>query len=552
MSRRRSDRRRRRSPSESNSKPRKRSKTTRRSSRHHAKDSSSSCGSRKTEAKDSESKSLRKTHSGKADKSKKRKYDSEKRQSSNTVGTSNNPEKPRKKSSSEENEKPGKTRKKDRSHRRKKNQVPAKQEPDKCEQINKGAKDEASKSVGAAGASVKVPILSLGNLADLQRDLDKERSMLQLFVLKLKQEHEEQKETKDKIERREREYFKGEFGEPCGPKNQLLLEEELGKGVFSTVFKCRDVGVSGKEFAIKFIRSNPMLRKAAEKEIRLMRRLRNEASVKDPEGARCFLGLAGPETFDYRGHLAMVVHLQRCDMRTGLLKYGQGRGLPVSAVRIYSKELIMALRALKKVDVIHSDVKPDNLLMSIDKASLRLSDFGSAMDVSERLQSDYVSPRFYRAPEIILGQAYGTQIDMWSAGATIFELLSGRFLFPGKSNNDMIHEMLKICGSFSKRFATTGFSAKKHFNDSGDFILKEQSGEQLLPMSHFQKPLTPIGQLLAADACKKSGTTGIEAAAHQVAMRHVGDLLTKCMVPDPSERATPEDILGHKFFVTPV
>lgn len=395
-----------------------------------------------------------------------------------------------------------------------------------------------------AGAAKALP--ALGDLAELQKGLERERSMLQLVVLKAKRELEDQKETKEKRERREREYFKAEFGEPCGPKNQLLLEDELGRGAFSTVFRCRDMGVSGKEYAIKFIRSNALLRKATEKEVRLMRRLRNEASVQDPEGARCFLGLAGPETFEHKGHLALVFYLQRCDLRSGLQKYGQGRGLPLPNVRTYARDIFMALRALKKVNVIHSDLKPDNLLMTLDKASVKLSDFGSAMDMAERIRTDYAQPRFYRAPEIILGQSYGTQIDMWSAGATLFELATGRILFTGRTNNGMIHEMLKTCGAFSKRFATTGEFAAKHFTKEGHFRLKDVSGEQLVPAGRFRKPSQPVAQLLC-DLGKKI-PPGMDANLHQVAVRNVGDLITKCVVPDPAGRTTPEVALEHRFF----
>jgi len=402
-----------------------------------------------------------------------------------------------------------------------------------------------SPPAAGAGEEKKAPKALLGDLAELQRGLDKERSMLQLFVLKVKQEHEEHKEPKDKRERREKEYFKAEFGDPCGPTNQLILEDELGRGVFSTVYRCRDMGVSGKEYAIKFIRANPMLRKATEKEIRLMRRLRNEVSVKDPEGARCFLGLAGPETFEHAGHLALVFHLQRCDLRSGLQKYGQGRGLPLPLVRSYCRDIFLALRALSKVKIIHSDVKPDNLLMSLDKASVRLSDFGSAMDMSERIRTDYLQPRYYRAPEVILGQSYTTQVDVWSAGATVFEIATGRFLFTGKTNNGVVHEHLKTCGAFSQRFATTGEFASKHFNSEGDFRWKAESGEQLLPASAFRKPSQPVGKLLG-DVAKKT-PPGVDASQHQASVRMIADLIAKAVCPDPAERATPEAILAHRF-----
>ena len=46
--------------------------------------------------------------------------------------------------------------------------------------------------------------------------------------------------------------------------------------------------------------------------------------------------------------------------------------------------------------------------------------------------------RFYRAPEIILGLKYEFGVDLWSAGCTIYELYTGKIMFPGHTNNDML------------------------------------------------------------------------------------------------------------------
>mmetsp|Transcript_7613 Transcript_7613/g.14159 ORF Transcript_7613/g.14159 Transcript_7613/m.14159 type:complete len:537 (+) Transcript_7613:158-1768(+) len=394
------------------------------------------------------------------------------------------------------------------------------------------------------------------DLTELQKQLDEERSRLQLYVLKAKQEHEEKQETSERRDRREKEYYKPSWGEPVGPENRFLLEGEVGKGAFSTVFRCRDTAMGGKEYAIKFIRQNAMLRKATEKEVKLMRRLRNAASVEDPEGARCFLSLAGPETFEHQGHLAVVFQLQRCDLRSGLQKYGQGKGLPLPLVQCYARNIFMALRALKKVNVVHSDLKPDNLLMTMDKASVKLSDFGSAMDVSEVVRTDYVQPRFYRSPEVILGQVYGVEIDYWSAALTLFELATGRILLQGRSNNDMIHESLKVCGPFPRRFATSGDFASRHFRADGSFRCVEQNGngestEVCTPMSSFirEAPPQPFVRLLEDHI--KDPPPGSDEGRHQMRLRRLADLVSRLLVPVPAERWTPEAALDHAFFQKP-
>merc|ERR1712146_512789 len=127
----------------------------------------------------------------------------------------------------------------------------------------------------------------------------------------------------------------------------------------------------------------------------------------------------------------------KCDMRAAVQKYGlpMGAGLPLPTVAQYAKQMLLGLRALRKLKVIHADFKPDNLLMSLTKDKIKICDFGAAMEVAESVNTSYAQPRYYRAPEVILGLPYDTQIDVWSAGATLFELATGRILFTGKTNN---------------------------------------------------------------------------------------------------------------------
>merc|ERR1719399_1659796 len=201
-----------------------------------------------------------------------------------------------------------------------------------------------------------------------------------------------------------------------------------------------------------------MCRRATEKEVKLMRRLRNQASTQDPEGATRLLGLGGMEMFEHEGHLAVVLQLMKCDLRSGLRKYGQGHGLPLAFVHTFARDIFLALRALRSIKVVHTDLKPDNLLISLDRTCVKLSDFGSAMDTNQTAQvyTDYLQPRIYRAPEVIMGQPYTTQIDMWSAGVTLFELATDRILLRGESNNGMIHAILKVCGQYPKNRAVMG------------------------------------------------------------------------------------------------
>ena len=88
------------------------------------------------------------------------------------------------------------------------------------------------------------------------------------------------------------------------------------------------------------------------------------------------------------------------NLRDVLKKYGRDVGLNIKAVRVYAQQLFQALSLLKRCRIIHADIKPDNILVSEKMNIIKLSDLGSAFDVSENASTPYLVSRFYRAPEI--------------------------------------------------------------------------------------------------------------------------------------------------------
>ena len=124
--------------------------------------------------------------------------------------------------------------------------------------------------------------------------------------------------------------------------------------------------------------------------------------------------------------------------------------------RFYTAELILAIESIHKLDCIHRDIKPDNIL--IDKnGHIKLSDFGLAKisdkifqkneeQVQERQthRKNYscVGTAYYVAPEVLNKQGYGQEIDWWSVGVIFFEMLVGYAPFFSKDTADVCYKIL--------------------------------------------------------------------------------------------------------------
>lgn len=109
---------------------------------------------------------------------------------------------------------------------------------------------------------------------------------------------------------------------------------------------------------------------------------------------------------------------------------------------------------------------------------LKICDLGTAIDRSDAATAHteitpYLVSRFYRAPEIILGMSYDYGVDMWSIGCTLYELYTGKILFTGDSNNQMLKAIMEIRGRLTPKLYKRGQLSAGHFDDLGQFVSVE-------------------------------------------------------------------------------
>lgn len=74
---------------------------------------------------------------------------------------------------------------------------------------------------------------------------------------------------------------------------------------------------------------------------------------------------------------------------------------------------------------------------------------------------------------IVIGLPYDYALDMWSVGCTLYELYTGKILFPGRSNNQMLKLMMELKGKFSNKMLRKGQFANQHFDDDLNFLCHE-------------------------------------------------------------------------------
>lgn len=146
-----------------------------------------------------------------------------------------------------------------------------------------------------------------------------------------------------------------------------------------------------------------------------------------------------------------------------LLRQNNFRGLSMGLVRVFVKQLLDSLRVLRSANVIHCDIKPENILIkSLDTGEIKLIDFGSAC-FQNRTVYQYIQSRFYRSPEVVLGSPYGMPIDMWSLGCVVAELFLGLPLFPGASEYNLMNRICETLGPPPTSMLLKASNAHKFF-----------------------------------------------------------------------------------------
>ena len=229
----------------------------------------------------------------------------------------------------------------------------------------------------------------------------------------------------------------------------------IGRGAFGEVHICRE-NKTGKIYAVKKIKKEVILMKNQ------VIHSRNEQLVMSKIKSPWIVELKA--SFQEDDYLFLIMEfLPGGDLMTLLIERDT---FTEEEAKFYIAELICCLESIHKLDCIHRDIKPDNIL--IDKnGHIKLSDFGLAK-VSDKLydinnyninnekkidennikkthEKNYscVGTAYYVAPEVLNKKGYGPEVDWWSVGVIFYEMLIGYAPFCSKETSEVCQKILQ-------------------------------------------------------------------------------------------------------------
>ncbi|XP_054344280.1 mitogen-activated protein kinase 9 isoform X6 [Pongo pygmaeus] len=207
-------------------------------------------------------------------------------------------------------------------------------------------------------------------------------------------------------------------------------------------------------------------------------------------------------------NLCQVIHMELDHERMSYLLY----------------QMLCGIKHLHSAGIIHRDLKPSNIVVKSD-CSLKILDFGLARTACTNfMMTPYVVTRYYRAPEVILGMGYKENVDIWSVGCIMGELVKGCVIFQGTDHIDQWNKVIEQLGT---------------------------------PSAEFMKKLQPTVRNYVENRPKYPGIKfeelfpdwifPSESERDKIKTSQARDLLSKMLVIDPDKRISVDEALRHPY-----
>ncbi|KAL3640670.1 hypothetical protein CASFOL_015638 [Castilleja foliolosa] len=256
-----------------------------------------------------------------------------------------------------------------------------------------------------------------------------------------------------------------------------MMGKQIGSGSFSTVWHARH-RVHGNEVAIKEIvtsRLNPKLQESLKSEIFILKKI-NHPNI---------IGLH--DMIEESGKIYIILEYCKGGDLSIFIQQRQGR-IAEETAKHFMQQLAEGLKVLRENNLIHRDLKPQNLLLSSngDNSVLKIADFGFARSLQPRgLAETLCGSPLYMAPEIMQLQKYDAKADLWSVGAILFQLVTGKTPFTGNNQIELLQNIIK---SNELQFPPKAKDLDPHCMDLCRKLLRRNPVERLTFEEFFNHP----------------------------------------------------------------
>jgi serine/threonine protein kinase len=294
------------------------------------------------------------------------------------------------------------------------------------------------------------------------------------------------------------------------------IENKLGTGGFATVWLATDI-VTKIKYALKILKIQKK-DKDVRNEVRFVSKFCHDNIIKLIDKFIFYDNKLTSTKYE-------CVVYELCD--TTLLDCIEVGNLSLMKIKTAMIHIFKGLDAIHSKKIIHSDIKPENILLSGN--IFKIADFGLA-EWEYCSTSNTTGTRYYRPPEMLLGINATIATDIWAAGCILFELMTGEILFYPRtyeswgisSVEDHLAQIVELIGDIPQ-WMKNGNQARKYIRSNGEF-------RNVPKIVHW-----PLDKLMKDK--------------YKIFDDDCVDLLSKILCIDPEKRLTAKQCLEHKWLV---
>ncbi|XP_059196131.1 homeodomain-interacting protein kinase 2-like [Centropristis striata] len=215
-------------------------------------------------------------------------------------------------------------------------------------------------------------------------------------------------------------------------------------------------------------------------------------------------------------------------------------------IRTVMQQMATALDGLKRVGVIHTDLKTDNIML-VDRAKkpfkVKLIDFGMGVFRFNAKHIKIQQVPSFRAPENIFGFPYSEAIDVWSLGCVMAWMVFGFSLFPGRTDSELIYYMSNLLGPPPEHMITASSRSEEYFTKDASNQWIPKVSEEYRENKATDRRSYIFRSLDEMKTMRLEEDNATEAAERTQCI----ELLKATLSWDEKDRITPEGILNHPF-----